>query len=108
MGDCCLRHNGTAIYGTGTESYYQDGRTFFTAGKDGRYYAIVLLEESETVPALITWRHNLPEKGSSIRLTTTNQKVRWKKNGDSVSVSVPPAFRKQSQSSLVFSFDAGK
>ena len=99
-----LEVNGEAIYGTRSIEKYQDGKTFFTKGKDGRIYAIVLLNEGDAVPEKVTWTVNFPKQGSEMRLLSGNRKVSWRRNGDAVSVNVPATVRRSSQPALVFSF----
>lgn len=99
-----LEVNGEAIYGTRSIEKYQDGKTFFTKGKDGRIYAIVLLNEGDAVPEKVTWTVNFPKEGSEMRLLSGNRKVSWRRNGDAVSVNVPATVRHSSQPALVFSF----
>jgi alpha-L-fucosidase len=100
-----LKTNGVAIYGTRTTTHYQDGNTFFTKGKDGKLYAIVLLEENAAVPAELSWKYNLPAKGSSVTLLLNGRKVRWKKEGDAVRITLPADARKLGKyPALAFSF----
>lgn len=100
-----LKTNGAAIYGTRTTTHYQDGNTFFTRGKDGALYAIVLLEENKPIPAEVSWKYNLPAKGSSVTLLLNGKKVRWKKDGDGVRIALPSDVRKLgAYPALAFSF----
>jgi alpha-L-fucosidase len=84
-----LKINGDAIYSTRAVSNYRDGNTFFTRGKDGKYYAIVLLGEDGVIPQEVSWRYNLPLKNSKMKALMDGQNVKWKMEGDVVKVTVP-------------------
>lgn len=65
-----MRVNGEAIYSTRTTPVYNDGKTWFTANKDGEtLYAIYTVSDGETLPATIEWKGNLP-KGKMTLLQT--------------------------------------
>lgn len=100
-----LNINGEAIYNTRSIAHYRDGNTFFTEGRDGRIYAIVLLNEDESVPGTVTWQLNLPKKGSDVRLVSDNRNVTWRRSGDIVSIKIPATVRRNPQPALVFSFN---
>jgi alpha-L-fucosidase len=100
-----LKVNGSAIYGTRTTTHYRDGNTFFTKGKDGKLYAIVLLEENAPIPTEVSWKYNLPSRGSSVALLYNGKKVRWKRDGDQVRVTLPADVQKlDNYPALAFSF----
>ncbi|HEY3370178.1 MAG TPA: alpha-L-fucosidase [Prolixibacteraceae bacterium] len=88
-----LDNNGQAIYNTRITPTYKDGEVFFTAGKSGNIYAISRLDEHSTVPSIVKWKGNLPQKGTTMILLATNQKVKWKIENDEVIVSIPKSFR---------------
>ena len=70
-----LRKNGEAIYHTRTTPLYNDGKTWFTAAKDGKtLYAIYTLEEGEQLPATISWTGNVP-RGKMVLLCNGKRKV---------------------------------
>ena len=100
-----LKVNGSAIYGTRTTTHYRDGNIFFTKGKDGKLYAIVLLEENAPIPTEVSWKYNLPSRGSSVALLYNGKKVRWKRDGDQVRVTLPADVQKLGNyPALAFSF----
>jgi alpha-L-fucosidase len=104
-----LKVNGAAIYGTCTTEIYNDGNTFFTKGKKGETYAIVTLDENKVVPATVTWRKNLPAKGSSVVLLLNGRKVKWERTGDSVTITLPVDVRQmKSYPALAFSFQTDR
>lgn len=83
-----LRKNGEAIYNTRTTSVYNDGKTWFTANKDGKtLYAIYTPADGETLPETITWKGNLP-KGKMV-LLATGKKVKYRAEGEQVTVTLP-------------------
>jgi alpha-L-fucosidase len=102
-----LKLNGDGIYNTRTTTHYRDGSTWFTQGRGGEHYALVCLEENKPLPEAIQWRYNFPLKGSSMKLLATGENVKWKREGDVVTVSLPPSFRKKYKSypAMVFSFN---
>ncbi len=102
-----LKVNGDAIYNTRTTDQYRDGKTFFTKGKDGKLYAIVCLEENKPLPSEVSWKYNLPGKGTQIKLLMSGKKVKWKRQGDAIKIVLPTGLPKTtSYPALVFSFTA--
>ena len=101
-----LTTNGTAIYNTHTTPHYQDGRTYFTQGAQGRRYAIACLPETPPTPATITWTGHAPPRGSSMTLLQTGKPVRWTSAGNRVTVTLPPALARQAGAypALAFAF----
>ena len=90
-----LSVNGKAIYNTTITSHYNEGNIWFTQSKDGqKHYAIYLLNEGQTLPATISWSQNLPKK--SIRLLSNGKKLKYKMNGNNVTVSLPKQLPQQS------------
>lgn len=103
-----LQVNGEAIYGTRTATNDTDGNTFFTRGKDGTLFAIVPLAEDQPMPSEVSWRLNLPKKGTSIKLLMNGKVMKWKIVDDAVTVFIPAEVRKLKASAdyeaLAFSF----
>jgi alpha-L-fucosidase len=101
-----LKRNGEGIYNTRTATHYRDGNTWFTQGKDGKHYALVCLENDKPLPGVVTWKYNLPARGSSVKLLANGESVTWKREGDVVKVSLPASFRKRypSYPAVAFSF----
>jgi alpha-L-fucosidase len=99
-----LKANGEAIYSTRTTEKYSDGNTYFTRGKDNTLFAIVLFEENKPVPGEVSWRYNLPAKGTSVKLLMNGKSVKWKRTGDSITVSLPPGIQRAHHPALTFSF----
>lgn len=95
-----LETNGEAIYGSRPVDRYREGRMWFTGSKDGRTrYALYALPEGEELPDRLTWTGNLP-RGRMI-LLQTGRPVRYRIEGDRVTVELPRRLRRES---LVFSF----
>lgn len=83
-----LRKNGEAIYNTRTTPVYNDGKTWFTANKDGKtLYAIYTPADGEKLPETITWTGNLP-KGKMI-LLANGKKVKYRTEGEKVTITLP-------------------
>lgn len=99
-----LRANGKAIYNTRTTPHYNDGRTWFTADKDGKtLYAIYTLPDNEKLPATIEWTGNIPT--GTMKLLKGNRTVKYTCNGDKVIVTLPKGLANES---LAFSFKVKK
>ncbi len=90
-----MKANGQAIYETRPADIYRDGETFFTQARNKDFFAIVRLKENEAIPATMEWKGNLPAEKSDLWLLSENVKVKWKKEGDKVVVSLPAAFLKK-------------
>lgn len=101
-----LDKNGEAIYNSRIVKNYRDSSTYFTRNKkDDIYYALVCLPEGQSAPANITWKGNLPKKGSSMKLLETGEKVKWKVEGDNVTVTLPSSLKKKEKlPAVAFSF----
>lgn len=96
-----LRVNGEAIYSTRTTPVYQDGKTWFTANKDGKtLYAIYTVEENDSLPSTITWKGNLPK--GKMTLLQDGKKVSYKVEDNQVIVKLPKNIRTES---LAFRFE---
>ena len=102
-----LDKNGDAIYNTRIVKNYKQGNTWFTKNtKTGTHYALVCLPENQPLPNEITWENNLPKPGSQIILLQTGTPVKWTKEGNRLSVTVPVAVSKDKTvpAALAFSF----
>ncbi|MBT1695677.1 alpha-L-fucosidase [Fulvivirgaceae bacterium PWU4] len=101
-----LKQNGEGIYNTRATIHYRDGNTWFTQAHNGTLYALVCLEKDKPLPETVTWKLNIPAKGSSIKLLANGENVKWKREGDMVTVTVPSSFRKKytAYPAMAFSF----
>ena len=96
-----LRKNGEAIYHTRTTPLYNDGKTWFTAAKDGKtLYAIYTLEEGEQLPATISWTGNVP-RGKMV-LLCNGKRVKYDCQGNQVTIHLPKGLPNES---LAFRFE---
>lgn len=99
-----MRVNGEAIYSTRTTPVYNDGKTWFTANKDGEtLYAIYTVSDGETLPATIEWKGNLPK--GKMTLLQTGKKVKYSCEGDIVVVKLPEGLKNEP---LAFKFKLKK
>ena len=99
-----MRTNGEAIYSTRTTPVYNDGKTWFTANKDGEtLYAIYTVSDGETLPATIEWKGNLPK--GKMTLLQTGKKVKYSCEGDKVVVKLPEGLKNEP---LAFKFKLKK
>ena len=103
-----LKSNGGAIYNTRTADYYYDATsdTYFTTGKNNETFALVRLAEGKAIPTTVSWTGNIPRNGTRMKLLATGETVKWKKDGDKVTVTLPAAFLKKNKvyAALAFSF----
>ncbi len=96
--------NGKAIYNTRTTSNYKDGDTWFTQGKDGKLrFAMVCVKEGTALPLEVSWKGNIPRKGSRMILLETGKAVKWTTNGNLVKVTLPESLK--TSPALAFSFE---
>lgn len=99
-----MRANGEAIYNTRITPVYNDGKTWFTANKDGEtLYAIYTVSDGETLPATIEWKGNLPK--GKMTLLQTGKKVKYSCEGDKVVVKLPEGLKNEP---LAFKFKLKK
>ncbi|HEY9542409.1 alpha-L-fucosidase [Prevotella sp.] len=88
-----LKANGRAIYNTTTTPHYNDGRIWFTASKDGRkLYAIYAPADDEALPATLSWTGN---KARGVRLLSTGQKLKTRRQGNLTTVTLPRGLRNE-------------
>ena len=93
-----MEKNGTAIYNTRTTEHYKEDSTFFTKAKSGNlHYALVCLPEEKPAPEVVTWKSNRPQKGSTIQLLQTGEKLKWVMEGDAVKVYLPSSVKKSKE-----------
>ena len=91
-----MNMNGTAIYNTRTTKDFKQDSTFFTQNeKSGFRYALVCLKENEPLAASVTWKNNIPQKGTKMKLLQTGETVSWKQEGDVIKVMLPASFVKR-------------
>ena len=90
-----LRANGKAIYSTRPVKTWHDGNLWFTGSKDKKTtYAIYALADDGKLPATVSWTGNVPQK--SVRLLSNGQKLKFKKQGDKVTVTLPKGMKNDS------------
>ena len=57
---------------------YKEGNIYFTENKkEGLRYALVCLRENDPMPATVSWKTNVPKKGSVMKWLQTGEKVSW-------------------------------
>ena len=59
-----------------------------------RHYAIYRLDDGQKLPASISWSENLPKK--AIRLVSNGKKLKYKLQGNQVTVYLPKQLPQQS------------
>ena len=86
-----MKINGDAIYKTRPIPPYKSGDVCFTQSKDGKIvYALQLLKEKETLPSAISFSGLDIPTGSTVQLVGNHQKLKWKKEGETTIVFLPP------------------
>jgi alpha-L-fucosidase len=103
--------NGAAIYNTRTTDAYKEDSIFFTRSKSGNVkYALVCLPENKALPSYVSWKTNLPQKGTTMQLMQTGEKVKWVPDADGVKVYLPASLKKIKETlpALAFSFIAAE
>jgi alpha-L-fucosidase len=99
--------NGAALYNTRITKNYHDGNTWFTQDKTGATkYAIVCLPEGESAAKEISWKGNVPKKGTKMKLLQTGETVKWKLQDGTVRVTLPVSVTKLQSPAVAFSFAA--
>jgi alpha-L-fucosidase len=89
-----LKANGKAIYGTRITKDYVDGNTWFSQSKDGlTKYAIHCLDASSKPGKTLSWKGNLPAKGSVVTLLNTGKSVKWTLKDDVVRLQLPATLK---------------
>lgn len=85
-----LEVNGEAIYNTRITPGYQDGNMWFTTHKNGNIsYALFAYPEGEPFPQVLEWKGNIPVAKSRMILLQTRKPVKWRTDGDKVTVFLP-------------------
>ena len=85
-----LNVNGKAIYNTRITKEYHDGDTWFTQSKDGRTkYALICLKAGQASAEYVSWKGNVPVRGSKVILLQTGQPMKWGQVGKETRVWLP-------------------
>ncbi|WP_317195961.1 alpha-L-fucosidase [Dawidia soli] len=103
-----LTRNGAAIYDTRPAEHYQSDKTYFTTNAGGKLFAIACLPEGTPVPRTVSWKGNLPRKGTRMTLLGTGATVKWSARDDVVTVSVPSSVAREYTPALAFAYETGK
>lgn len=90
-----MRANGKAIYNTRATDTYNEGKTWFTADKNGKtLYAIYALADNDKLPVTITWKGNIPT--GKMKLLSNNKTLKYKVSGEEVTVTLPKGMKDDS------------
>ncbi len=94
-----LAVNGEAIYGTRPIAPYVAGPWRFTRAKDGRAYAILLLDEGEAgLPDSLVVPGLRPARGATVSILGGAARLAWRETADGFMVRIPRAARGTSPS----------
>ena len=102
-----MNKNGAAIYNTRITKNYKDVNTWFTQNNTtATRYALVCIKEGEAVPSSVSWKMNIPKKGSKMKLLQTGETVKWSVENEVVKVTVPASVSRMKKAlpALVFAF----
>jgi alpha-L-fucosidase len=100
-----MNKNGEAIYNTRVTKNYHEGNTWFTQNnKTGMRYALTYLNEGEAIPVSLSWKTNIPKKGTMVRLLQTGEMVKWSVKDGTVTVKLPKSVVNKISPALAFSF----
>jgi len=90
-----LKINGEAIYETRSIAPFKEGKICLTEGKNNEVFAIYLADKDEVnMPAEIQIKSLNPEKGATITLLGSNEKLKWEKQESGFSVKIPSKYQK--------------
>ena len=100
-----LRVNGEGIYNTRSTAHYHSGNTWFTTSKDRkRIYALHALPEGKNSPPPSNGKA-IPDQGARMVLLQTNKPVKWRKEGNRITVFLPKNLK---QEPLVLSYNVNE
>ncbi len=101
-----MNKNKEAIYNTRITKNYKEGNSWFTQNyKEEKRYAMVCLKDGDTLPVYLTWKMNVPKKGSKIKLLQTGETIKWVMEGDAVKVFMPASIlNRKNLTAVSFSF----
>ena len=93
-----IKINGEGIYSSRAVAPYSDGEVFFTQSKDGKNeYAFLLSKNNEVaLPASLTINTGNAEKVKAVALLGVKQKLKWKQDGGSISITIPESLQNNS------------
>lgn len=84
--------NAEAIYSTVPTPVYtnETQNVWFTANKDGStIYAVIPRKDDQSLPATVSWKGNIPKKGTRISILSTGKAVPYTVSDESVKVTLP-------------------
>ncbi len=81
--------NGKAIYNTTGREKFGQGNQRYTLNNDGTVNAFYLINESDKLPATITFNNLKVKKGQSIKLLGYKGKLKWEKKGRTIHINIP-------------------
>lgn len=100
-----LRLNGEAIYSTVTTPIYTNDseNVWFTANKDRKtLYAVVPRDDEKGLPQTVSWKGNVPLKGSKMTDLATGKKVKYNVKDDLTTVTLPASAQDKDGVALKF------
>lgn len=103
IGDWLDRY-GEAIYHTRAIPDFSDGLFYFTKGKDQKQYALLPLQESESIQATYTWKNHPPKKGTNVFLIGENKPLKWKKTVEGTQIYLSGKQRKKLENTQALAF----
>lgn len=95
--------NESAIYASRAVAPYHEGEYYYTQSKDGKTINVFHLQESEAYEAPSTLSFVLPEgiDPEYISVLGINGKIKWKKNGDKIEITLPVASKELKYATVI-------
>ncbi len=101
-----IKVNGEAIYETRAIAPFKELNICYTNKKNtNTIYAIYMADENENkIPTSISINSFVPNKKSKVTLLGSNQKLKWKTNGEGIIIEIPKKLQNSPPSKFAWSF----
>ncbi|MGE5425403.1 MAG: alpha-L-fucosidase [Syntrophothermus sp.] len=100
-----MKINGEAIYNTRPIDPYKTGKTCYTSLPDGTIYVLYLADENEQkIPAMVNVTGFQPSDGSVVSLLGTEGKLKWNREMNGFTISVPSKYQRNPPCRYVWVF----
>ncbi len=99
-----MKVNSESIYDTKPVAPYRQDKWAFTKSEKARYLSYLPAEKENILPATISAPLKDVSRKTGITLLGTEKKLTWEQTGDSITISIPEAVRKQLAGEAVWVF----
>ena len=94
--------NGEAVYGTRALAPYKEGKVCISKKGENTIYIYYMADEGETMPSTVGMTtFSLPTR-AKVEMLGSRTPLRWQKNGNGFTVSIPESIRKSPASKYVW------